>query len=240
MDNNLNNEVLKTALENVNYATGEARRNNDQITKEAGANTVLKDDSGVAQQFTGLPIEALISTPLIAGARAQGELTQVYIENLEQIAYDQSDGSDSSSGSKKTRTIDLNVDRPVQKDDGTVTTQNVSIKAPLISLVPVPTFTMDEMTVDFDMEVKDSQISSSDTSTKGDTNISVKTWFGLKANISGSVTSDTSHKRETDSSATYKIHARAIQQPPSEGMAKLTALFAQMMEPIPTTNNSNN
>jgi hypothetical protein len=131
------------------------------------------------------------------------------------------------------------VDRPVQKDDGTVTTQNVSIKAPLISLVPVPTFTMDEMTVDFDMEVKDSQISSSDTSTKGDTNINVKTWFGLKANISGSVTSDTSHKRETDSSATYKIHARAIQQPPSEGMAKLTALFAQMMEPIPTTNNSN-
>lgn len=46
------------------------------------------------------------------------------------------------------------------------------------------------------------------------------------------IISDSEHRRQTDSSATYKIHARAIQQPPSEGMAKLTSLFAQAMEPI--------
>ena len=36
----------------------------------------------------------------------------------------------------------------------------------------------------------------------------------------------------SDSSAKYNIYARTVQQPPSEGMAKLTALLAQTMEPI--------
>ena len=38
--------------------------------------------------------------------------------------------------------------------------------------------------------------------------------------------------RTTDQSAKYDIFARASQQPPAEGMAKLTSLFASVVEPI--------
>lgn len=73
--------------------------------------------------------------------------------------------------------------------------ESCTVKASLLSLVPVPAFTMD-------------------------------------ASITGSVSSDSHHKRQTDSTAAYEIHAKTVQQPPSEGMEKLNSLLAQAMEPI--------
>ena len=116
--------------------------------------------------------------------------------------------------------------------------QSCTIHAPLLSLVPLPAFTMDELTVDFNMEVKDMEMSDDKTHEDVSSTVKYNSWFGLDASITGNVTSDSEHKRQTDSSATYTIHARAVQQQPSEGMAKLTSLFAQAMEPINTKNNT--
>jgi hypothetical protein len=93
---------------------------------------------------------------------------------------------------------------------------------------------MDEITVDFDMEVSAHEETTDSSQTEGSFEASYSAPFGFSGSVSGKVSSDSSHKRSTDSSATYKIHARAVQQPPSEGMAKLTALMAQGMDLIPT------
>lgn len=197
-------------------------------TTSEKADTQLKagNDAGVADQFAGLPIESLICGPIVAAAKGQQELTAVYIDGIKKLAYDKDN---------KTNTLDFTYDRPVIKADKTFDTQQCTLKAPLLSLVPVPAFTMDELVVDFEMEVKSSEMKDDKTHEDVSTNVSYSSWFGLDASITGNVSSDSEHKRQTDSSASYKIHARAVQQPPSEGMAKLTALFAQSMEPIPLT-----
>ena len=38
--------------------------------------------------------------------------------------------------------------------------------------------------------------------------------------------------RSTDKSAKYDIYARAVQQQPVEGMAKLSSIFASVIEPV--------
>lgn len=58
--------------------------------------------------------------------------------------------------------------------------------------------------------------------------------WGFTASISGSVTTQSEHTRTTDKSAKYELYARAIQQPPAEGMAKLTSIVASVIEPIET------
>lgn len=177
-------------------------------------------------QFSALPIESLICKPILAAAQGQQELTAVYIDTIKKLAY--------KDGGTATNTLDFTYDRPVVNPDGMLGTETSTIKAPLISLVPVPAFTMDELVVDFNMEVKSMDLSTDKTHKDVSSTVSYNSWFGLDASITGSVSSDTEHKRQTDSSATYNIHARAVQQPPSEGMAKLTALLAQTMEPIKT------
>ena len=92
---------------------------------------------------------------------------------------------------------------------------------------------MDELDVDFNMEVRSQTLDDSKTHDEVSGKVNYKSWFGLTASITGKVSSDREHKRTTDNTATYHISARAIQQPPSEGMAKLTGIYASVMEPIP-------
>lgn len=196
--------------------------------------TVLGDNVGdVAKSFGSLPIENLICAPIIAAAKGQQELTSVYIDGIERLAY-----STDANGNKSTNILSFKMQRPIDNGHGTIQLEESEIQAPLLALVPVPAFTMDEITVDFSMEVKASSVEENKSHAEAGTQAGYKSGFGFSANITGNVSSDSMHKRETDSSATYNIRARAVQQPPSEGMAKLTSLLAQMMEPIKPSSSS--
>lgn len=251
---NLGNDVVRQAMDNIGQAAEQPASlipdgRKAEKTGMAGdtAETVVYERAGLgnggtrsdtAKSFVGLPIESLICAPLVAGAKAQQELTAVYVDGIMKLAYQGSSDGNTNNNEKRTNTLDFTIDRPVAKDDGSIATEKFTINAPLLSLVPVPAFTMDELTVDFEMEVKNSDMSQTETKADVQSKVNYKSWFGLSANITGNVSSDSTHKRTSDSSATYKISARAIQQQPSEGMAKLTALFSQMMEPIPAGSKS--
>lgn len=216
-------EVIETALQEPPQMQQNLQNEEDTSKTRHGVG------NSAADSFSSLPIDSLICGPIVAAARGQQELSQVYVDTVIKLAYKE------GKVGGETNTLDFSYTRPYTKEDGSMGTQSCTLKAPLISLVPVPAFTMDELTVDFDMEVKNSDMRDDKTHTDVSSTVSFNSCFGLKASVTGNVTADSEHKRETDSTATYHIHARAIQQPPSEGMAKLTSLFAQAMEPIPTS-----
>lgn len=176
--------------------------------------------------FVGLPIDDLIAGPIIASARAQGQLAQVYLDYVFKLAFKEGDPT------KDSNIVSFNLERPVTDGAGNISSESVTVSAPLISLVPVPAFLMQETTVEFTMEVKSHTADTSKTEAEVGTEVSANYW-GIHAKITGSVSTSREHTRTTDKSAKYNIQARAIQQAPSEGMAKLTQLFASFMEPIP-------
>lgn len=187
-------------------------------------------DGTIAKQFTGLPLGLLICQPIMEAAKAQLALCQVYINTLFEMAFNNPEEKDVKK--RTTRTISFTFDRLIlDKETGAQTTKTMTLNVPLISLVPMPSFTMDEITVDFDMEVKENSIDTDKSHSDFGSTENFSFW-GCSASITGNISADSSHTRQTDNSAKYSIHARAVQQPPSEGMAKLTALFAQSMEPI--------
>lgn len=191
-------------------------------------NTVQQNvGSDAGQAFAGLPLGLLICQPLLEVAKGQLAMCQVYIDTLFQLAY-----VDPTDPSKGTRTISFTFDRLIiDKVTGEERTKTMTLKAPLISLVPMPAFTMDEATVDFNMEVKEATVDTSSTSTTFTETTSFNFW-GIDSSVTGTVSADTSHTRNTDNTAKYTLHARAVQQPASEGMAKLTSLFAASIEPL--------
>lgn len=201
-----------------------------QIESAENENPDMKegnDQTSIANSFVGLPLEALIAKPFIAAARSQQELTSIYVDTVMGLAYDKNE-----SQSKKVNTLTIEANRPVINKDGTISSEPVKVEAPLLSLVPIPALTMDEVVVDFDMEVKANSTSENKSHAEAATKLGYKSWFGVNAEITGNITSDSTHKRTTDSSATYTIHARAVQQPQTEGMAKLNSILSGLMEPI--------
>ncbi len=229
----IGSSIAEQAAANIELARNQVVSQASEATEQQPLGAEGATNENVADSFAGLPIESLICAPILAAAKGQQELTAVYLDGIMKLAYKDGEAARPDENPKETNAIQLTVQRPVIKEDGTVTTQDVTINAPLLSLVPLPAFTMDELTVDFEMEVKQSDIKEDKSKSEVSSNLSYKSWFGLNANITGNISSESTHKRESDSTATYKIHARAVQQEPSEGMAKLTSLFAQMMEPIP-------
>lgn len=184
----------------------------------------------VTEAFAGLPLGLLVCQPILEVAKGQLALCRVYIDQLLELAY-----IDPNDPDKGTRTITFTFDRLiVDKVTGKETTKPMTLNVPLISLVPMPAFTMDETTVDFNMEVKESTVDTSDSSSGFSTTESFNFW-GCSASITGNVSANNSHTRSTDNTAKYTIHARAVQQPPTEGMAKLTSLFASSIEPYEKT-----
>lgn len=178
----------------------------------------------ITKSFEYLPIDQLICAPIVAVAEGQAELCRVYLDNLFRLAFKDKNHSEINS-------IDFNLQRMIVGESGEAKTQNITVSAPLLSLVPVPAFTMDEATVRFTMEIKEVNTQKNDSSAEANMEAGFSKW-GFHANISGKVTASSSNTRTSDHSAKYDIFARAVQQPPAEGMAKLTSIFASVIEPI--------
>lgn len=179
---------------------------------------------GISKSFECLPIDQLICAPIVAVAEGQAELCRVYLNNLFSLAFKDKEHT-------KINSIDFTLQRMVIGEGGESKTQDLKVTAPLLSLVPVPAFTMEEATVRFTMEIKEVNTQKNDSSAEGSMEAGFSKW-GFHANISGKVTTSSSNTRTSDHSAKYDIFARAIQQPPAEGMAKLTSIFASVIEPI--------
>lgn len=186
----------------------------------------MADD--VSKSFESLPIDQLICAPILAVAQGQSELCRVYIDYLFELAFEK---DSNGNPTENARVIKFNLTRNVITPDGDVKPQTVLVEAPLLALVPVPAFTMDETTVRFTMEVKEVSTSKDTKETEASTTAGFSKW-GFKAEVSGKVTTSSENTRSSDHSAKYEIYARAVQQQPVEGMAKLTQIFASVIEPI--------
>ncbi len=187
----------------------------------------------ITNDFTGLPLGLLISQPIIEVARGQAELCNVYLDQLFRLAFKTMPDTDKGDA-VEARVVRFKLNRTVvDTGSGGTKVVPVEVEAPLLALVPVPAFTMDEATVRFTMEVKDVVAEKTDVGTQTGFQSGFSAW-GFSASVSGSVTTSRENTRQTDKTAKYDIYARAAQQPPAEGMAKLSTIFASVIEPITT------
>lgn len=162
----------------------------------------------LGDKFAGLPLGRLVCTPIIEVAKGQSEPCRVYLDYVYRLAFIDGDPM------KGTKTLTFNLTRPVTDGSGNISQQQVQVVAPLISLVPVPAFTMDEATVRFTMEVKEQVVDKSYVGTESKVESGMSFW-GFHARISGSVSTSADHTRQSDQSAKYEIYARAAQQAPA-------------------------
>ena len=205
----------------------------------------------IADAFVGLPIESLILDPLLSAAKGQAALAQVTLDFVEALAFEENDGK---SNSRKTKLLDIDLDRLANKPDGTMTNLSQKVQMPLLPLVTIPNFTLDTMEIDFMMEVKTSESSSTSDNTSSETSSSVGTdtsaevsfgFWGVKGSVStsvqtenktsGTVSSSKDTQRSSDQSAKYHINVKAKQNEPAEGMAKFTQILSSIIEPITVT-----
>lgn len=181
---------------------------------------------GVARNFQGLPIAELISSPLRAACDSQKILAQSAYEFMTQIGF----------AEKNTpRLLEFQLERPVKGQGGGKS--EIRVRAPFIGLVPIPSLLIDDVQIDFQMEVTDTTSSKESSASEVTTDAQASFnfgWFGKgSVSVHGKVTSARENTRSTNQTAKYQVHVSARQQPPSEGLSKLMDIMAACIEPIP-------
>jgi major membrane immunogen (membrane-anchored lipoprotein) len=196
----------------------------------------------MAQEFSGLPMGALIGGPLQAAAEAQRALA------MTQTAFILSTGftcSDDGTYTPVVAKIAMSEGTAVITD-GKVSgeaTSHMCIDFPIITMVPIPALAITSVDITFDMEVKSSY--THDTETKADSSSHDQGSFDAKAGwgcfsveVKGSISHDSSQSNSDKQSyqksndAKYHVEVKAEQQALPDGIKTILALLAKNRDPI--------
>ena len=178
-------------------------------------------ESVPAGSFTGLPMDELISAPLIAVAEAQQQLATSYLDFYSKMTFEDD---------AKTRCLEFDLKRPVM-GPGDIREQEVKVKAPFLGLVPIPSLLIDDVNIDFQMEVTDALTSKSSENVDMSADVTPK-WFGSSVSVQGKVRTSRENTRSTDQNAKYQVSVSARQQSQTEGLSKLMDIMESCIEPL--------
>ena len=182
----------------------------------------MAESTNIAAECQALPLEYIVTAPLTAAVKAQraaAEATHDFITGM--IGED-----------GKPRTVDFSVDNTVGD-----TTNTVAIKAPLLSIVPVPHLRIDSLKIQFQFEITQTLRDSSETSKSlevgAKTGGLLSAW--VSATLKGSVSSKSSSESTMNRSGQLEVTLNASESQMPEGLAKILTLMSRAVDVPDTT-----
>lgn len=210
----------------------------------------------MAQQFSGLPIDSLIAGPLLATAKANANMAFTQTQFLLDTCFNKTTtgtGTDTTVNYTPIM-IQMELSRgvltPGTPASGTTaatptTIQNVStiFSLPLMTIMPLNSLAVDNLDVDFEMEVKSSageeQTDTSSSETSAQVGFEAKAgWGPFSVTITGNASYDSKEASTHNShysrsnSAKYTIKVHAGQLPLPLGVTTIIDAYAKNVSPI--------
>lgn len=215
----------------------------------------------IAQQFSGLPIDTLIGGPLMAAVSANNSMAQSQVNFMLQTCFNQA--STSSSGPQYLEPIMIqlvlnkNLIVPTTDPSGNTTysTQQITttIELPILTIIPLNSLAVDDITVEFEMQVKSACSSDTSQSTGSTTSGTASGtgsigWGPFKLSMTASLSYSSTSQSQSSShysasnNARYDVKVHAGQLPLPNGVSLIIQAYADNITPIqvPATTTSSN
>lgn len=113
---------------------------------------------------------------------------------------------------------------------GTLSQSEVSVSAPLLAILPIPALLVQDVEVEFNMEVKSSATNKSSQDASASTSASFG-WGPFSASVQGSISSHKEQTRKSDNSAKYHVKVSAKQADTPEGLSKILDMLSKSITP---------
>lgn len=169
------------------------------------------DPSFTGGVINALPMDKMISAPLQAMIQAQTDASRAYAEFLQTVCI--KDG--------KAVTVDFEYDESIVDSEGKlVGIQSRTVRVPLMSTLTHPVVCLEEGTVDFELEVTQSEMETNATAAEAAIDGSVN-WGIVKARFSAKVSHSREQTRSTDTRAKYRFHTVIKRGQPPEAVMRI-------------------
>jgi hypothetical protein len=169
------------------------------------------DPSFVGSVLNALPLDKMISTPLMAMVQAQVTASKAYVDFLMSVCI--KDG--------KAIQVQFEYDETLVDATGKVVgVQKKTMRIPLVAAVSHPCISIEKGTIDFEMTIEQSAEDHSETSGQGGFEAKMG-WGPFSVSVHGTVSHKSEQTRKTDTRAKYTIHVEAARQSPPEAMMRV-------------------
>jgi len=169
------------------------------------------DTSLIGSVINALPIDKMISGPLQAMVKAQTQASKTYVDFLMSVCI--KDG--------KAVAVEFDYDEVLTDEEGNNKgLLSRKMQVPLLAVITHPNIAIEEGTIDFELEVSQTEASSSSTEGEGSFEASLG-WGPFKVTVKGRVSHKSEQTRKTDTRAKYSIHTRVARQNPPEAMSRI-------------------
>lgn len=176
----------------------------------------------LAEQFSGLPMKALIGAPLKAATDANAMISQAQTQFLLTTCFEQV-----AENSKDLRPVmvTFQLSRQVLESDGQFSKQPVTmnIAIPLMTLIPISSLAVETLKISFNMEVKSSEELSSTTSSKQNRHQTQKNpdqdhlSHEFNVELYGTLTAQSGNTQKSAAGTNYEVTLEAGQLPLPRG-----------------------
>jgi len=169
------------------------------------------DSSFIGSVINALPMDKMIAAPLQAMISAQVSASRAYAEFLLSVCI------------KDGKAISIQFEYDETLVDGKGVAQGVRkkiMRIPLMAAIVHPVIAIEEGTIDFELEI--SQSEKVDITTGADADLEAKVgWGPFSVKVSGRVSHKEQQTRSTDTRAKYSIHTQVKRQPPPEALMRV-------------------
>jgi len=166
--------------------------------------------------FTGsvlnaLPLDKMIGGPLQAMIKAQVQASKAYADFLLHVCI--KDG--------KAVAVQFDYDETIVDEKGEYKgTMQKTMRIPLLAAIAHPNICIEEGTIDFEMEISQSEESKTANEAEGSLEVSAG-WGPVKVSIKGRASHKSEQTRKSDTRAKYSIHTAIKRQDPPEALMRV-------------------
>ncbi|KFX20303.1 DUF2589 domain-containing protein [Pectobacterium betavasculorum] len=169
------------------------------------------DSKFIASVINELPLENMISGPLQAMINAQVQASKAYTDFLLSVCIQ----------NNKAVAIQFDYDETLIDESGVAKGMvTKTMRIPLIAAITHPIISIEEGTIDFELEVTQSESLSDDTGEDGNLAASLG-WGAFKVKMAGRVSHKSTQTRTTDTRAKYSIHTQVKRQAAPEALMRV-------------------
>lgn len=169
------------------------------------------DKGLIGSVINALPLDRMISGPLMAMMQAQVAASKQYADFLLSVCI--KDG--------KAIAVEFDYDQSLVDSSGQVKgVATKKMRIPLLAAVTHPNICIEQGTIDFELEVSQSEEEKQNTDAEASLQASFG-WGPFKVSMSGKVSHHQEQTRKTDTRAKYSVHVAATRQPPPEALMRV-------------------
>ncbi|HYS65143.1 MAG TPA: DUF2589 domain-containing protein [Paraburkholderia sp.] len=187
------------------------------------------DANFIGSVINALPMDQMIAGPLKAMITAQTQAARSYADFLMQVCIQEG----------KAVAVQFDYDETLVDESGVSKgVVQKTMRIPLLAAIVHPIIAIEEGTIDFELEITQSEKSSSSTEAGGELQVKLG-WGPVSVSMSGRVSHKAEQTRSTDTRAKYSIHTQVKRQPPPEALMRVIDFLTDAVtKPVVTEDRS--